>query len=98
MAEQSKRKQFTESIKSRLDEINKEIDRLEERAREASGEAEEKYREQLKAVREKRSEVKQKLDELQTASEAQWEKIKLDVDYAWKAFNNSVSYFRSHFK
>ncbi len=98
MTEQSKRKQITESIKARLDEINKEIDHLEERVRESSGEVEKKYQEQLKTVREKRTEFTEKLDQLQTAGEAQWEKIKLDVDYAWKAFNNSVNYFRAHFK
>ncbi|MFU8832880.1 MAG: hypothetical protein ACNA7J_12095 [Wenzhouxiangella sp.] len=98
MTDQSKRKQFTESIKARLDEINKEIDHLEERVRDNSGDAAKKYQEQLEAVREKRTEFKDKLEELQSASEAQWEKVKLDVDYAWKAFNNSVNYFRSHFK
>ena len=98
MNEPSRREQFIESVKTRLDELNNEIDRLEDKAREASGQAEEKYREQLEDIRAKRSELEQKLGDLRAASEAQFDKLKLEAEHAWKAFQNSVSYFKSHFK
>jgi uncharacterized coiled-coil DUF342 family protein len=98
MAEQSRRDQFIETIKNRLDELNNEIDRLEGKAKEASGQAEKKYEEQLEEIRGKRNELKKKLTELRAASEAQFEKLKLEAEHAWKAFQNSVNYFKSHFK
>jgi len=98
MNESSRREQFIESLKGRLDELNGEIDRLEDRAREASGQAEETYRRQLEEIREKRGELEQKLGDLRAAGEAQFDKLKLEAEHAWKAFQNSVSYFRSHFK
>jgi chromosome segregation ATPase len=98
MADASKREQFIESIKDKLDQLNGEIDRLEDKVRETSGEAEKKYQAQLEDVREKRAELKRKLTDIKAASEAQWDKMKLEVEHAWKAFHNSVNYFKSHFK
>lgn len=98
MADQSKREQFIESLKSKLDELNSEMDKLEKKAQDASGKAEKRYEEQLAEMREKRAELKNKLSELRAASEAQFDKLKLEAEHAWKAFQNSVSYFRSHFK
>ncbi|NDY95917.1 hypothetical protein [Wenzhouxiangella limi] len=98
MAEQSKRDQFIETLKSRLDDLNSEMDKLEKKADEASGKAEERYEEQLADMREKRAEMEDKLKELRAASEAQFDKLKLEAEHAWKAFQNSVEYFRSHFR
>lgn len=98
MTEQSRREQFIESLKGRLDDLNSEMDKLEKKAQEASGEAEKKYEAQLEEVRAKREEMKNKLSELRAAGEAQFEKLKLEAEHAWKAFENSVQYFRSHFK
>ena len=98
MTEKSKRDEFIESTKKKLDDLNKEIDRLEDKAKDASGKAEKKYEEQLEDVRKKRTEMKRKLTELRNASEAQWDKLKLEAEHAWKALNNSFSYFKSHFK
>ncbi|MFW5815630.1 MAG: hypothetical protein ACOCVP_02120 [Wenzhouxiangella sp.] len=98
MAEQSRREQFIETLKNRLDDLNSEMDKLEKKADEASGKAEERYEEQLADMREKRAEMEDKLKELRAASEAQFDKLKLEAEHAWKAFQNSVKYFRSHFE
>jgi len=98
MAEQSRREQFIETLKSKLDDLNTEMDKLEKKAEDASGKAEERFEEQLAEMREKRDEMKNKLSELRAASEAQFDRLKLEAEHAWKAFQNSVSYFRSHFK
>ncbi|MEE4329841.1 MAG: hypothetical protein V2J10_03170 [Wenzhouxiangella sp.] len=98
MNEPSRREQFIESLKGRLDELNGEIEQLENRAREASDQAGEAYRQRLEDVREKRVELEHKLKGLRAASEAQFERLKLEAEHTWKAFRNSVSYFRSHFK
>ena len=98
MADQSKREQFIETLKSKLDDLNSEMDKLEKKAQDASGKAEKRYEEQLDEVRAKRAEMKKKLSELRSASEAQFDRIKLEAEHAWKAFQNSVNYFRSHFK
>ncbi len=98
MTEQSRREQFIENLKSKLDDLNEDIGRLEKKARDASGKAEKKYEEQLEDVREKRTELKHKLSEVRASSEAQFEKLKLETEHAWKALQNSFSYFKSHFK
>ncbi|MGY6553670.1 MAG: sll1863 family stress response protein [Wenzhouxiangella sp.] len=98
MPESSKRQQFIEALKSRLDELNEDMERLEKRAQEARGEFEEKYAEQLVEMREKRDQMKEKLIELRASSEAHFERIKGEAEYTWKAFQNSVNYFKSHFK
>ncbi len=98
MNDTSRRDEFINKLKSRLDDLNSEIDELEGRARKASGELEEKYREQLEDVRARREELKGKIKELRASGEAQFDKLKLEAEHAWKAFNNSVNYFRSHFK
>jgi DNA repair ATPase RecN len=98
MAEATKRDQFIQSVKEKLDRINGEIDLLEEKIKVSGGQAREKYQDQLEEVRAKRTELKQKLKDLKAASDAQWDKLKLEVEHAWKAFSNSVNYFKSHFK
>ena len=98
MAEQSKREQFIEMLKGKLDELNEDMDHLEQRAQKASGDLEKKYEEQLEEMRQKRTEMKQKISELRASSEAQFDRLKLEAEHAWKAFQNSVNYFRSHFK
>lgn len=98
MSEQSGRKAFIESLKDKLDQLNEEIDRLEAKAKDASGKAEKKYEEQLADVRQKRAEMKNKLSELRAAGEAEFARIKLEAEHAWKAFQNSFNYFKSHFK
>jgi len=98
MAEQSKREQFIEMLKGKLDDLNEDMERLEKRAQDASGDLEKKYEEQLAEMREKRTEMKNKITELRAASEAQFDRLKLEAEHTWKAFQNSVSYFRSHFK
>ena len=98
MAEQSKREQFIEMLKGKLDDLNEDMERLEKRAQEASGDLEKKYEEQLAEMRQRRTELKQKISELRASSEAQFDRLKLEAEHAWKAFQNSVNYFRSHFK
>jgi uncharacterized coiled-coil DUF342 family protein len=98
MTEKSKREEFIDSIKKKLDELNKEIDRLEERADEARTETRGKLDAQRKEMQQRRRELEKKLKEVRAASEAQLDKLKVEAEHAWKAFRNSVNYFRSHFK
>ena len=98
MAESSRREQFIESLKDRLDDLNGEMEKLEKKAQDASGKAEQRYEEQLADMREKREQMRHKLKELRAASEAQFDRLKLEAEHTWKAFQNSVNYFRSHFK
>ncbi len=98
MTDTSRREQFIESLKKGLDELNEELARLEQRAGQARGELEKQYQAQLAELREQRAEMKGKLADIRAASEAQFEKLKLEAEHAWKAFRNSVHYFQSHFK
>lgn len=98
MTEKSEREQFIERTKQRLDDLNEEIDRLEKRADEIRGDASEKLQARRKELRERRVDLEKRLKQVRAASEAEWEKLKLEAEHAWKAFQNSFNYFKSHFK
>lgn len=98
MAENSRRDQFINSIKQKLDDLNEQIGKLEDRATEASGKVKERYKDQLEDVRGKRDQLEVKLKEVRAASESELERLKGEADHAWKALKNSYNYFLSHFK
>jgi septal ring factor EnvC (AmiA/AmiB activator) len=94
----SARERFINGFKQRLDELNTEIEQLETRADEVRAESRKKLDAQRKEMQQRRAELEKKLKELRAASEAQFEKLQLEAEHAWKAFKHSVNYFRSHFK
>ena len=98
MAENSRRDQFINTLKTKLDELNEQIGKLEDRATEASGKVKERYKDQLEDVRAKRDQLEVKLKEVRAASESELERLKGEADHAWKALKNSYNYFLSHFK
>ncbi|QOC23904.1 hypothetical protein IC757_07255 [Wenzhouxiangella sp. AB-CW3] len=98
MNDTSARERFIASTKERLDQLNAEIDKLEARADEVRAESRRKLDAQREEMQQRRDELEKKLREVRAASEAQFDKLKLEAEHAWKAFRNSVNYFRSHFK
>jgi uncharacterized coiled-coil DUF342 family protein len=77
------RDEYAEKMKRKIDEWNAEIDKLEGKAREASGEWEQKYNEQLAEMRKYRDEAEEKYDELRRQSAENWAKWEADAKAAW---------------
>jgi vacuolar-type H+-ATPase subunit H len=94
----SKRDEVIEKLKKQLDVMNQQIDELELKAGQVSGEAREKYREQMVHLREMSQPARDKLSELKTAGEGQWDALTVEAEKVYKAFVHSVNYFKSQLK
>jgi chromosome segregation ATPase len=92
------RNEFIDKMKDRLDELDKEIEDLKQEADKFDAEAKKEYENRLHDLREKRRDAKRRIDDLQSAGEEQWQKVKDEAEHAWNALGNSFNYFRSHFK
>lgn len=90
-----KRDEYITKMKAQLDEWNEDIDTLEARLSEASASTREKLAPYLTEAREKRDAVTKKLRELKESGESSWESMQADVEHVWKAFKQSVNYFKS---
>lgn len=94
----TKPNEFIGKMKDRLVDLDKKIDELKEDASKLEGEAKKEYENRLHDLREKRREANRKIDDLRSASEENWQRLKDETEHAWKALGNSFNYFKSHFK
>jgi len=91
----SKRDEYAASMKQQIDEMNKNIDELERRAKKAGDAVEKKYDEQVAQLRAQAKQAAAKLDELKSASESTWERMTDEVENVAKALRQSFNYFKS---
>ena len=94
----TKRDEFVEKMKRRLDEWNAEINRLDEKVHEVKADLKEKYESQIEELRQKGDEIEKKLEKSRAAGEDALEKLKSDADRTWTALKDSVNTFKSHFE
>ncbi|MFU8877365.1 MAG: hypothetical protein ACNA7E_04425 [Wenzhouxiangellaceae bacterium] len=95
---EANRNEFISRMKDRLDELDKEIDKLKGEAGKFEAKAQKEYENRLHDLREKRREAKRRIDDLQSAGDEKWQQLKDETEHAWKALGNSFNYFKSHFK
>lgn len=89
------RDEYVEKMKARLDEWNKEIDTLEEKLSEAGDETRQRLEPYLQKAHESRDQVVAKFGELKEGGETSFEARRDQVEHVWKAFKQSVNYFKS---
>jgi TolA-binding protein len=94
----SNRNEFIAKMKDQLDQLDQEIEELKREADKFDAEAKKEYENRLHDLREKRRDAQRTIDDLQSAGEEQWQKVKDEAEHAWKALGNSFNYFKSHFK
>lgn len=70
------RDEWVETAKTKLDEWNAELDRLEEKARGAKREREAQYQRAIADLERKRADVREKLAEIQEAGDSAWDELK----------------------
>ena len=92
------RDEFVEKLKSQIDALNEEVDELEARARETSGEVSVELDKQRARVEEQREQFYARLQALRDAGDDSWEPVKDGAEHTFKALQNSVNYFKSHFR
>ncbi len=89
------RDEYVTKIKGRLDELNVEIGKIEEKLSKAGAETRKDLQPYMTKAREAREALVSKLNELKNSSEATWESSKDEVEHVWKTFKQSVNYFKS---
>ncbi|WPL18143.1 hypothetical protein Thiowin_03202 [Thiorhodovibrio winogradskyi] len=86
------------NMKTQLDEWNTEIDAMEARADEVSADRREDFDKELLALRELRDNGKIKLEELKSAGEGTWGRVKHEADHLWDALKASAVAFQRQYK
>lgn len=92
----SKRDEYVEKLKHKLDDWNEDIDELEAKADHVKADMKEKYQEELKVVHQQRETVKQKANELIESGEEAWEELRTGVEDAWHKLTEAID--RAHSK
>lgn len=93
----SKRDEYVEKLKVKLDEWNADLDKLEAKAAHVKDDLKEKYHEEIKMVQEKRGDIKGKLKELISCSENAWEELKFSAEEVGKKLNEAIERVHSKF-
>ena len=92
----SKRDEYVAKLKVKLDDWNKDIDKLEAKAEHVKDDVKDKYQEEIEVVRQQRDSVKEKATELINSSEEAWEELKTGVEAAWHKLTEAID--RAHSK
>ena len=93
----SKRDEYVEKLKHKLDDWNEDIDELEAKADHVKADMKEKYQEELKVVHQQRETVKQKANELIESGEEAWEELRTGVEDAWHKLTEAIDWAHSKF-
>ena len=93
----SKRDEYVEKMKSQLDDMNAQLDKLAEKSKNAKKEMQAKYKQEMADLRAQSSQARAKLDELKTAGEDSWDSMVAEMDKVGDAFKHSYNYFKSQF-
>jgi len=87
-----------DEAKKQLNEFNSQLDDLEVKMKDFSGEAKKVYDKQAEELRNLIGEAEKNFDKAKNASEETWVEVKSYVEFTGKALKNSFNYFLSHYK
>jgi len=93
----SKREEYIEQMKAKLDEWNAEIAELEAKARQAEAQGRQRYLDHLENVKSKRDEGQRKLEEIRSASGDSWETLKTGAETIWEDVKKTLKETRDAF-
>lgn len=91
----SKRDQYVAKMKSQLDDMNEQLDKLEAKSKGAKEELRAKYKQEMADLRAKSDVAIAKLDEIKHAGEDSWDDLVNEMEKIGNAFKHSYSYFKS---
>ncbi len=94
----SDRQALIEKAKKQLDEFNSQLDDVEVKMKDLTGEAKKIYDEQSVELRKMVKDAQQNIEKAKNISEETWEEIKGYIDLTRKALKSSFHYFISHYK
>jgi len=85
-------------IKTRIDELNKDLDRLTDEAAQAEGELRDEYKQQMHELRKKLKEFEGKVAAAQGSDDSGWEDLKQGLGKSWETWKKSFSRAREEFE
>jgi predicted nuclease with TOPRIM domain len=84
------RHQYVDALKRKLDEVDQEVDALEGRLRDASGELQARGRKALDDLRVTRLQLQDRLAELATTGDDAWQRLRFHLDAAWDTLKTGL--------
>lgn len=90
--------ELRQQVKTKLAEMDVEIDRMKAKAAEMSGEAKVRMDEKLKDLSAERAKVEAKLEELGSASGKAWTEVKSGLDQSWTNMKSSFQKATDEFR
>jgi hypothetical protein len=84
------RREYIDIIAERLEELDREIGKLEKLADEAVEEVKADYRKQIEYLFLKKAKVQDQVDKLKKASGNAWEDMKAGTELSWEVFQDSL--------
>ena len=94
----SDRQDLIEKAKKQLDEFNSQLDDIEAKMVDLSGEAKKIYEEQSVELRKMLKDAQKNIESAKNSSEETWQEVKGHIDLTRKALKNSFNYFLSHYR
>lgn len=85
-------------LRTRLEELNAELDRLEAEMQKSGEETPPGQTDQLRVLKEKTREIREALGNLQESDDDSWEDLRKGAESVWTAFKKNFSKARSEFK
>ena len=76
---------FVQKVKSRLDQWNAEVDKLEAKASEAAADKRIQYKDQIQAIKERKADIQGRLKKLMDAGEDAWDELKSGIEKAMES-------------
>jgi hypothetical protein len=91
----TKHNAYIESMKTQLDALNINLNKIEVKAQEAKGEARAAYLEEMRKLRHQSKLAGAKFEEIRLAGEDTWDSMVTEMDKLREAFTHSFHYFKS---
>lgn len=84
------RHQYVDALKRKLDELDQEVDSLETRLRETSGELQARGRKALDDLRVTRLQLQDRLTELASTGDDAWQRLRLHLEASWDTLKTGL--------
>ena len=98
MEDQERKESYQQKIQEQLDEWRADIDRLKERAKNATAETRLKYQESIDRLELKMDEGRSKLKDLKESGEDAWDAVKEGADSIWDTMKATFAEVKERLK
>ena len=91
------RDKYVAKMKSEIDDINAQLDKLAAKSKSAKKDMEAKYKQEIADLLAQSSKARAQLGELEAAGEDRWESMIAEMDKISDALKHSYNYFKAQF-